>query len=71
MTQFRFSRWSLMALLINNIVFGGCVVQLLLGKHGVILIALAIFTFGVLVSTVGRAYVRPQRPGRGTPGDEP
>ena len=58
MTQFQFSRLRLVLLLADNIVFGGCVALLLLGKSSFTLIALTIFTFGLLVMMVSRGYVR-------------
>jgi hypothetical protein len=57
-SQFHFGRFELAAMIVSTIVFGGCVLQLLLGKLNVTLVFLTILTFGVLVSLVGRAHRR-------------
>lgn len=59
----QFTRVDLALLIANNIVFGGCITLLMLGKLNVPLVTLCIVTFGVLISLVGRAYRRVRRSG--------
>jgi len=48
-----------MALLItNSVVFGGCLVLLMLGKASSPLVLLTIGALGMLVGKLGRAYYR-------------
>ena len=57
-TKFQFSRMDMTMLVVNTVVFGGCLVLLLLGRASVPLILLSVGAFGMLVGKLGRAYSR-------------
>jgi hypothetical protein len=59
-TIFQFSRMDMAVLVVNTMVFGGCLVLLLLGSAGGPLVLLTIGVFGMLVGKLGRAYARAQ-----------
>jgi hypothetical protein len=63
--QFHFHRLALAFLIVDTIVFGGCVALLLLGKSKPALILLTISTFVALLALVAKAgyHARPPSPG--------
>jgi len=57
-TKFQFSRWDMALLITNTVVFGGCLVLLLLGRANGPLVVLTIGALGMLLGKLGRAYYR-------------
>jgi hypothetical protein len=61
-TRFQFSRLEMALLITNVLVFGGCVILLLLGRVNGPLILLCVGTLGLLVSKLEKARRREQHP---------
>ncbi len=57
-TKFQFSRLDMALLVTNTVVFGACIVLLLLGKASVPLVLLTVGALGMLIGKLGRAYYR-------------
>jgi len=60
-TKFQFTRLDLALLLLNTVVFGGCVVLSLLGRTSGPLVLLTVGVAGMLVGHLGRVYYRSRR----------
>jgi hypothetical protein len=60
-TKFQFSRWDMVLLITHSVVFGGCLVLLLLGRGSGPLVFLTVGALGMLVAKLGGGYCRAQQ----------